>query len=95
MLVADLVPLPFVFMVGSAIALLVNFPKVKDQGAQLIAHAPSIVAVVSMVMAAAVLTGVLNGTGMVEAMSAWLVADHPHRAWARSWPSSPASSASR
>lgn len=73
MLVADLVPLPFVFMVGSAIALIVNFPNVREQGAQLIAHAPSIVAVVSMVMAAAVLTGVLTGTGMVEAMSAWLV----------------------
>jgi CitMHS family citrate-Mg2+:H+ or citrate-Ca2+:H+ symporter len=73
LLVADLVPLPFVFMVGSAIALLVNFPKLKDQGAQLVAHAPSIVAVVSMVMAAAVLTGVLTGTGMVEAMSTWLV----------------------
>ncbi|CAN7284578.1 CitMHS family transporter [Arthrobacter sp. LjRoot14] len=72
-LVANVIPLPFVFMVGSAIALLVNFPKVKDQGAQLIAHAPSIVAVVSMVMAAAVLTGVLKGTGMVEAMSGWLV----------------------
>lgn len=72
-LVANVVPLPFVFMVGAAIALLVNFPKVKDQGAQLIAHAPSIVAVVSMVMAAAVLTSVLKGTGMVEAMSAWLV----------------------
>ena len=72
-LVANVVPLPFVFMVGSAVALLVNFPKVKDQGAQLIAHAPSIVAVVSMVMAAAVLTGVLNGTGMVKAMSTWLV----------------------
>ncbi|TLM85250.1 CitMHS family transporter [Pseudarthrobacter sp. NamE5] len=73
MLIADLVPLPYVFMVGSAIALLVNFPNVKDQGTQLVAHAPSIVAVVSMVMAAAVLTGVLTGTGMVEAMSAWLV----------------------
>ena len=72
-LVANIIPLPFVFMVGSAIALLVNFPKVKDQSAQLIAHAPSIVAVVSMVMAAAVLTGVLNGTGMVKAMSEWLV----------------------
>ena len=76
-LVANIIPLPFVFMVGSAIALLVNFPKVKDQGAQLIAHAPSIVAVVSMVMAAAVLTGVLNGTGMVKAMSEWLVAIIP------------------
>jgi CitMHS family citrate-Mg2+:H+ or citrate-Ca2+:H+ symporter len=73
MLIADLVPLPYVFMVGSAIALLVNFPKVKDQGAQLVAHAPSVVAVVSMVMAAAVLTGVLTGTGMVAAMSEWLV----------------------
>lgn len=72
-LVANVIPLPFVFMVGSAIALLVNFPKVKDQSAQLVAHAPSIVAVVSMVMAAAVLTGVLNGTGMVKAMSTWLV----------------------
>ncbi|WP_350224904.1 CitMHS family transporter [Arthrobacter sp. efr-133-TYG-104] len=72
-LVANVIPLPFVFMVGSAIALLVNFPKVKEQGAQLVAHAPSIVAVVSMVMAAAVLTGVLNGTGMVKAMSTWLV----------------------
>ncbi|WP_411733993.1 CitMHS family transporter [Paeniglutamicibacter sp.] len=73
MLVADLVPLPFVFMVGSAIALVVNFPNVKEQGAQLVAHSSSIVAVVSMVMAAAVLTGVLTGTGMVEAMSGWLV----------------------
>jgi CitMHS family citrate-Mg2+:H+ or citrate-Ca2+:H+ symporter len=73
MLIADLVPLPYVFMVGSAIALLVNFPNVKDQAAQIVAHAPSVVAVVSMVMAAAVLTGVLTGTGMVEAMSAWLV----------------------
>ncbi|MET1088771.1 MAG: CitMHS family transporter [Arthrobacter sp.] len=73
MLIADLVPLPYIFMVGSAIALLVNFPHVKDQAAQIVAHAPSIVAVVSMVMAAAVLTGVLTGTGMVEAMSAWLV----------------------
>ncbi|HSL38097.1 MAG TPA: SLC13 family permease, partial [Arthrobacter sp.] len=76
-LVANVLPLPYVFMVGSAIALLVNFPNVKDQGAQLIAHAPSIVAVVSMVMAAAVLTGVLNGTGMVKAMSEWLVAIIP------------------
>ncbi|WP_445154890.1 CitMHS family transporter [Arthrobacter sp. Hor0625] len=76
-LVANIIPLPFVFMVGSAVALLVNFPKLKDQGAQLVAHAPSIVAVVSMVMAAAVLTGVLNGTGMVKAMSEWLVAIIP------------------
>lgn len=73
MLVLDLIPLPYVFMLGSAIALLVNFPKVHDQAKQLIAHAPSVVAVVAMVMAAGVLTGVLSGTGMVDAMSQWLV----------------------
>ena len=33
----------------------------------------AIIAVVAMVMAAAVLTGVLDGTGMVKAMSEWLV----------------------
>jgi CitMHS family citrate-Mg2+:H+ or citrate-Ca2+:H+ symporter len=60
-------------MVGAAVALVVNFPNVKEQAAQLVAHGKSIVAVVSMVMAAGVLTGVLNGTGMVDAMAAWLV----------------------
>lgn len=76
-LVMDILPLPYVFMVGSAIALVVNFPKVKDQAKALVSHAGSIVAVVSMVMAAAVLTGVLSGTGMVDAMAAWLVSVIP------------------
>jgi CitMHS family citrate-Mg2+:H+ or citrate-Ca2+:H+ symporter len=72
-LVLDVIPLAYVFMIGAALALVVNFPRVKDQAAQLVAHGQSIVAVVSMVMAAGVLTGVLNGTGMVDAMSKWLV----------------------
>jgi len=77
MLVADLVPLSYVFMVGSAIALLVNFPQLKAQGPAIVAHAPSIVGVVSMVLAAGVLIGVLTGTGMVTAMADWLVAIIP------------------
>lgn len=77
LLVMDVLPLPYIFMVGAGIALLVNFPHVKDQAKALVAHGQSIVAVVSMVMAAAVLTGVLNGTGMVKAMSEWLVAIIP------------------
>ncbi len=76
-LVLDVLPLAYVFMVGSAIALIVNFPNVKDQAKALVSHAGSIVAVVSMVMAAAVLTGVLSGTGMVDAMAAWLVSVIP------------------
>lgn len=73
LLVADVLPLPYVFMVGSAVALLINFPKMKDQASEIVKHAPSIVGVVSMVLAAGVLIGVLNGTGMVDAMAEWVV----------------------
>ncbi|MFF5793017.1 CitMHS family transporter [Paeniglutamicibacter sp. NPDC012692] len=73
LLILDLVPLSYLFMVGTAVALLVNFPKISDQAKMIASHASSVIAVVSMVLAAAVLTGVLSGTGMVEAMSAWLV----------------------
>ncbi|MBO0984105.1 CitMHS family transporter [Rathayibacter sp. SD072] len=73
LLVADILPLPYVFMVGSAVALLINFPKMKDQASEIVKHAPSIVGVVSMVLAAGVLIGVLNGTGMVDAMAEWVV----------------------
>ena len=77
MLVLDLVPLAFVFMIGSAVAILVNFPKLKQQSERIVAHSSSIVAVVSMVLGASVLIAVLNGTGMVGAMANWLVAIIP------------------
>lgn len=76
-LVLGVLPLAYVFMIGTAIALLVNFPQLKQQTAQIVAHAPSIVGVVSMVFAAGVLIGVLDGTGMVAAMADWLVAVIP------------------
>lgn len=72
LLVLDLFPLAYVFMVGAAIALFVNFPRIKGQADEIVAHAPSIVGVVSMVLAAGVLVGVLNGTGMVDAMATWV-----------------------
>lgn len=73
MLVVDVLPLSYLFMIGTAIALVVNFPKVSDQVKMISAHSSEIIAVVSMVLGAAVLTGVLSGTGMVDAMSKWLV----------------------
>ncbi|MFD9195338.1 CitMHS family transporter [Streptomyces phaeochromogenes] len=62
-----------IFFVGVAIALVLNFPRVAEQAGQLQAHASSVVNVVGMVFAATVLTGVLSGSGMVEAMADWLV----------------------
>lgn len=78
LLVMDDLPLAYVFMVGTAIALLINFPHVRDQADEITAHAPSIVSVVSMVLAAGVLVGVLSGTGMVEAMAAWITSIIPN-----------------
>ncbi|MGP5184181.1 CitMHS family transporter [Corynebacterium variabile] len=72
LLVIDIFPLAYVFMVGAATALVVNFPKVKDQAHEMVAHSSSIVAVSGMVFAAACLVGVLSGTGMVDAMAEWI-----------------------
>ena len=72
LLIADIFPLAYIFMVGAGLALAVNFPRVKDQAEEMLAHSSSIVGVVSMVLAAAVLVGVLNGTGMVDAMATWI-----------------------
>lgn len=77
LLVADVLPLAYVFMAGSAAAIIVNFPRVADQAERIVAHAPSIVGVVSMVLAAGVLIGVLEGTGMVDAMAAWVAGGIP------------------
>lgn len=76
-LVADILPLAFVFMVGTGLALAVNFPKVKDQATEMLAHSSSIVGVVSMVLAAGVLVGVFSGTGMVDAMASWITSVIP------------------
>jgi CitMHS family citrate-Mg2+:H+ or citrate-Ca2+:H+ symporter len=73
LLVMDLLPPAVIFMAAVGIALVINFPKVTEQSAQIKAHASSVISVVGMVFAASVLTGVMNGTGMVEAMAEWLV----------------------
>ncbi|MBC3193688.1 citrate:proton symporter [Pseudonocardia sp. C8] len=73
----DVLPLSLLFVVATAIALVVNFPKPEDQVKAVTSHAASIVAVVAMVFAAAVLVGVLSGTGMVTAMANGIVAAVP------------------
>jgi CitMHS family citrate-Mg2+:H+ or citrate-Ca2+:H+ symporter len=73
----DVLPLALVFVAATAVALVVNFPKQEDQLTAIKAHASSIVTVVAMVFAAAVLVGVLSGTGMVSAMANGIVAAVP------------------
>jgi CitMHS family citrate-Mg2+:H+ or citrate-Ca2+:H+ symporter len=73
MLMAAILPMPFVFMMAAAIALVVNFPTLKAQSERIATHAPAILAVASLIFAASVFTGVLNGTKMADAMAQAIV----------------------
>lgn len=78
-LIAAVLPLPVLFMLGFAVALIVNYPKLDEQRRRVFAHGPNVLAVVSLVFAAGVFTGLLKGTGMVEAMSQSLLAIIPEQ----------------
>ncbi len=68
-LVLGVLPLPVLFMIAFAFALLINYPKVADQRERVAAHAKNVIAVVSLIFAAGIFTGILGGTGMLDAMA--------------------------
>ncbi|MEU6916320.1 CitMHS family transporter [Streptomyces olindensis] len=72
-MIMEWLPIPVLFLLGAALALSVNFPHIPDQKARLAAHADNVLNVSGMVFAAAVFTGVLQGTGMVDNMAKWMV----------------------
>ncbi|QEU84916.1 CitMHS family transporter [Streptomyces viridosporus] len=72
-MIMEWLPIPVLFLLGAALALTVNFPHIPDQRARIAAHADNVLNVSGMVFAAAVFTGVLQGTGMVDHMAEWLV----------------------
>ncbi|GAA3123976.1 CitMHS family transporter [Streptomyces echinatus] len=76
-MIMECLPIPVLFLLGAALALTVNFPHMPDQKARIAAHAENVLNVSGMVFAAAVFTGVLQGTGMVDHMAAWLVDNIP------------------
>jgi CitMHS family citrate-Mg2+:H+ or citrate-Ca2+:H+ symporter len=76
-MIMELMPIPVLFLIGAALALTVNFPHMPDQKARIAAHAENVLNVSGMVFAAAVFTGVLTGTGMVDHMADWLVGAIP------------------
>ncbi|MEV6420082.1 citrate:proton symporter [Streptomyces sp. NPDC051662] len=76
-MIMELMPIPVLFLLGAALALTVNYPNMADQKARIGAHAENVLNVSGMVFAAAVFTGVLTGTGMVQHMADWLVGAIP------------------
>ena len=68
-LVTGLMPLPVLFMIGFAIAIVINYPSVAEQKELLATHAANAMAVASLIFAAGIFTGILSGTKMVDAMA--------------------------
>src|SRR4051794_37781485 len=79
-LLLGVLPLPVLFMIGFAIAMLINYPSLAEQKARIASHAPNVLAVVSLIFAAGIFTGILSGTGMVEAMAKSVTAIIPDSA---------------
>ncbi|WP_109485874.1 CitMHS family transporter [Occallatibacter savannae] len=61
------------FMLGTVIALTVNFPSLKAQQERIAAHAPAAILMASILFAAGSFTGIMKGTGMVTAMASVVV----------------------
>ncbi|MFZ0268178.1 CitMHS family transporter [Caulobacter sp.] len=77
-LVSGVVAPAAVFMIGFAVALVINFPKVADQRARIDAHAKSALLMASILLAAGAFTGIMDGSGMLEAMASAAVSNvHP------------------
>ena len=68
-LIAAVLPLPVLFMIGFAVAMLLNYPTIDEQKALLSRHAGNVLAVVGLIFAAGIFTGILSGTKMVDAMA--------------------------
>jgi CitMHS family citrate-Mg2+:H+ or citrate-Ca2+:H+ symporter len=69
LLVWGVLPLPILMMLAFAIAMIANYPDTASQKERIAAHAGNVLAVVGLIFAAGIFTGILSGTGMVEAMS--------------------------
>ena len=68
-LVVEILPLPVVFLVACAVALLVNFPTARSQRERLEAHGHAAMVMVTTVLAAGLFAGIMTGSGMLTSMA--------------------------
>jgi citrate-Mg2+:H+ or citrate-Ca2+:H+ symporter, CitMHS family len=65
----ETVPPAIMFMVGTCIALMINYPNVDMQRKRVDAHAKAAILMASILLAAGVFTGIMQGSGMLKAMA--------------------------
>ena len=73
MMLANVAPPEFAFMIGVAIALVINFPNVDEQMNRLKAHAPNALMMAAVIIAAGMFLGVLEETGMLKSIALNLI----------------------
>jgi CitMHS family citrate-Mg2+:H+ or citrate-Ca2+:H+ symporter len=79
LLIMGALPLPALFMIFFAIAAMINYPKLEQQKERIAAHAANVLPVVSLIFAAGIFVGILQGTKMVDAIANSVIAAVP--AW--------------
>ncbi|MBF7023680.1 CitMHS family transporter [Staphylococcus kloosii] len=72
-LLIELLPIPVLFMVWFGVALLINYPNLSIQNSVVKKHAGDVLAVISLVFASGIFTGIMDGTKMVDEMANTLV----------------------
>jgi CitMHS family citrate-Mg2+:H+ or citrate-Ca2+:H+ symporter len=68
-MVAGVVDAAVAFMLGTAAALLINYPDAAAQRARVEAHATAAVTMAAILLAAGAFTGIMKGSGMLTAMA--------------------------
>ncbi len=77
MLVLGVLPLPVLFMIAFAIAIMINYPTMNEQKDRIAHHAENVLPVVSLIFAAGIFVGILSGTKMVDAIATSVIAMVP------------------
>jgi CitMHS family citrate-Mg2+:H+ or citrate-Ca2+:H+ symporter len=76
-MIAGLMEPVVVFMAGTALALIINYPSAKQQRERIDAHARAALMMAGILFAAGAFTGIMTGSGMIKALAQASVAHVP------------------
>ncbi|PRY83757.1 CitMHS family transporter [Mongoliibacter ruber] len=76
-LIIGIAPPHFIFIVAFALAITLNYPNPKMQGERINAHAKAALLMASILFAAGCFIGILDGSGMIDAMAEGMVSQMP------------------
>ncbi len=68
-MIAGIVEPVVAFMIGTALALAINYPSATEQRARIDAHAKAALLMAAVLFAAGAFTGIMNGSGMITALA--------------------------